>query len=67
MQLNSERKFAVTVNTETKERENGNHGGSLRNPSRSIPKNGRFGEEKIDFGKNKCIKRRRGKKHTHKK
>lgn len=41
-------------------------GKSLRNPSRSVPKNGRFREgKKIDFGKNKCIKRRRG--NTHKK
>lgn len=39
--------------------------GSLRNPSRSVPKNpGGLGRGKIDFGKNKCIQRKRGKKHN---
>lgn len=66
MQLNLEQK-AVTVNTKTKESRNGNNGGKVLGiPAGQFQKRGDLGREKIDFGKNKCIQRRRGKKHKKK-
>lgn len=63
MQLNLEQK-AVTVKTKTKERGNGNNGGKILGiPAGQFQKMGGLGREKIDFGKIKCLKRRRGKKH----
>lgn len=49
-----------------KKAENGNNGGKVLGiPAGQFQKTGGLGREKIDFGKNKCIKRRRG--NTHKK
>lgn len=61
MQLNLEQK-AVTVNTKTKEsRKRQQWGGKVLGiPAGQFQKTGGLGREKIDFGKNKCIKRRRG-------
>lgn len=65
MQLNLEQK-AVTGNTKTKEsRKRQQWGESLRNPSRSIPKNGRFREGKNWFWEKQMHKKEKGK-HTQK-